>query len=552
MVKAISAATVAFALACACCPEVSAFSPISSTLSSRRHSLSVKLQQSSFTDDSRDLVVNSAAANDGATTDAPTFENPLVAKLQEKIGTVSQDRILFPELITGEVPRMFSSLEYNKNEQGTISAVHKAGSTLGAAALVAGTTIGAGILALPTATAAAGFVPSSAALVGAWAYMTMSGLLIAELSLNQMGVSGKPGSGLLQLFENNLGPNLAKVGSGAYFFLHYAVMVAYIAQGGSNLNGFLQNAGLSSLADIPASGQVLFAGATALALFCAEASQVATLNNVLVLGVVVSFLGIVGIGASTADFSALLDPIHQHPEEVLNAFPILFLSLVFQNIVPTVVNQLEGDRTKITKAIVGGTSVPLLMFLAWNGVILGNVLAHDPTSLGTIDPVALLQSGTQGGPLLGTLIGAFSELALITSLIGFVYGLLDALTDVAKLPVKGPEFEKWKPALFAGVFLPPLALSTNPGIFYDALEYGGAFGVSTLFLVLPPLMVWKARYGDDTTPLTTAPMVPFGKIPLGSMYKAAGTLIIEQGCEKLGLIDFAQTHIAPILSHFTS
>jgi tyrosine-specific transport protein len=552
MVKAISAATVAFALACACCPEVSAFSPISSTLSSRRHSLSVKLQQSSFTDDSRDLVVNSAAANDGATTDAPTFENPLVAKLQEKIGTVSQDRILFPELITGEVPRMFSSLEYNKNEQGTISAVHKAGSTLGAAALVAGTTIGAGILALPTATAAAGFVPSSAALVGAWAYMTMSGLLIAELSLNQMGVSGKPGSGLLQLFENNLGPNLAKVGSGAYFFLHYAVMVAYIAQGGSNLNGFLQNAGLSSLADIPASGQVLFAGATALALFCAEASQVATLNNVLVLGVVVSFLGIVGIGASTADFSALLDPIHQHPEEVLNAFPILFLSLVFQNIVPTVVNQLEGDRTKITKAIVGGTSVPLLMFLAWNGVILGNVLAHDPTSLGTIDPVALLQSGTQGGPLLGTLIGAFSELALITSLIGFVYGLLDALTDVAKLPVKGPEFEKWKPALFAGVFLPPLALSTNPGIFYDALEYGGAFGVSTLFLVLPPLMVWKARYGDDTTPLTTTPMVPFGKIPLGSMYKAAGTLIIEQGCEKLGLIDFAQTHIAPILSHFTS
>ena len=96
MVKAISAATVAFALACACCPEVSAFSPISSTLSSRRHSLSVKLQQSSFTDDSRDLVVNSAAANDGATTDAPTFENPLVAKLQEKMGTVDQIESFFP------------------------------------------------------------------------------------------------------------------------------------------------------------------------------------------------------------------------------------------------------------------------------------------------------------------------------------------------------------------------------------------------------------------------------------------------------------------------
>jgi tyrosine-specific transport protein len=34
------------------------------------------------------------------------------------------------------------------------------------------------------------------------------------------------------------------------------------------------------------------------------------------------------------------------------------------------------------------------------------------------------------------------------------------------------------------------------------------------------------------------PLVPFGKISLGSLWKAAGTLIIEQGAEKLGIIDF--------------
>jgi tyrosine-specific transport protein len=34
--------------------------------------------------------------------------------------------------------------------------------------------------------------------------------------------------------------------------------------------------------------------------------------------------------------------------------------------------------------------------------------------------------------------------------------------------------------------------------------------------------------------------VPFGKIPLGSMWKAAGTLIIEQGAEKLGIFDWFQ------------
>ena len=353
---------------------------------------------------------------------------------------------------------MFSSLEYNKSEQGKISAIHAAGSTLGAAALVAGTTVGAGVLALPSATAAAGFLPSSAALIAAWAYMTMSGLLIAELSLNRMAESGKPGQGILQLFESNLGPTLSKVGSGAYFFLHYAVMVAYIAQGGTNLDGFLRNR-LGVTCQHSWWWTVFVCRSGALALYFAESSQVEKINNALVFAVVASFLGIVGIGATTADFSALISPINQHPDQVINAFPILFLSLVFQNVVPTVVNQLEGDRKKITTAIVAGTSVPLLMFLAWNGVILGNVLANDPSSLGSVDPVALLQSGSHAGPLLGTLVGAFSELALITSLIGFVYGLLDALTDVAKLPVKGPGFEKWKPALFAGVFLPPLALS---------------------------------------------------------------------------------------------
>jgi hypothetical protein len=32
--------------------------------------------------------------------------------------------------------------------------------------------------------------------------------------------------------------------------------------------------------------------------------------------------------------------------------------------------------------------------------------------------------------------------------------------------------------------------------------------------------------------------VPLGKLPLGSMWKAAGTLIVEQGADKLGVFDW--------------
>jgi tyrosine-specific transport protein len=483
--------------------------------------------------------------------------------LQEKIGTVDESRILFPEYETGEIPRMFSSLEYTTTHHGddeegskngmkkkkkvVVAARHAAGSVLGAAALVAGTTVGAGVLALPAATAPAGFVPSTVALLVAYVYMTMSGLLIAELTLNRMGRTGRPGVGLLDLYDANLGQPWSMLGSAAYFFLHYAVMTAYVAQGGVNINNLFS----TGLPD--GVGPLSFAAIVGASIYLAKPSWMEQANNVMVAGVAASFLGIVAMGATTMDWSALVDPANQHPEQVVNCFPILFLSLVFQNVVPTVVNSLEGDRGKIIKAIVAGTTVPLLMFLAWNAVCLGNVMGNPGiTDMASIDPVALLQSGQAGGSsaLLAPLVTTFSILALVTSMIGFTYGLVNAWTDVLKLPNTSTtnasaDYEnKWKPALFALTFLPPLVMSlTNPEIFYSALENAGAFGVSTLFIVLPPIMVWKERYHDTDTPLMTRPMVPLGKIPLGSMWKAAATLIVEQGAEKLGFFEWFQEHV---------
>lgn len=313
-------------------------------------------------------------------------------------------------------------------------------------------------------------------------------------------------------------------------------MVAYIAQGGANLNNILSFAGVESLAAIPGAGQAAFAAVCGVSLYAANPSVIQKVNNGLVLGVIATFMGVVAIGSGTADFGALVDLSNQHPEQIANCFPICFLSIVYQNIVPTVVAQLEGDRTKITKAIIAGTSTPLLMFLAWNAVVLGNVVGTD---LGGMDPVAMLQSGATGSAMLGPLVSAFSSLALVTSIVGFTHGLLSAWTDVFDINTQSEEFENWKAPLFGLIFLPPLALSVaDPDIFYKALDFGGAFGVSTLFLVLPPIMVWRQRYGDDQKQLMTKPMVPFGKLSLGSMWKAAGTLIVEQGADKLGVFDF--------------
>lgn len=475
------------------------------------------------------LQVNTQTKAEGQT-------NEVFDKIVEKIGRVEDERIIHPEYDAGEVTRIFSSLTYGKSEEGTVSATHSTGSVFGAAALVAGTMVGAGILALPTATASVGFLPSTVAMGIGWFYMTMSGLLIAELSINRLGRTGKPGQGMLDLYQDSLGPNWSIIGSVAYFFLHYAVVVAYIAQGGMNLGGMLDSVGLANVAKVPGLGQILFATICASGLFLASKEEVEKVNNVLVILLAAAFTGIIGVGAQSADFASLFDLSNQHPEKVADAFPIIFLSLVYQNVVPRVVNQLEGDRRKITTSIVAGTTIPTLMFLAWNAVVLGNVQGQD---LMDINPVALLQSSEGDGAVLGTLVSGFSSLAVVTSLIGFTYALLDAWTDVLRVPQQSTDYKNWKAPLFALIYLPPLALSvSNPDIFYNALDYGGAFGVSTLFLVLPPFMIWSQRYGQDEPELMTKPMVPFGKISLGSMWKAAGTLIVEQGAEKLGFFEW--------------
>ena len=219
-------------------------------------------------------------------------DNSFISKIQEKIGTVDEERLIHPELASGEVPRMFSSLQYTTlPDNNKLSASHAAGSVLGAAALVAGTTIGAGVLALPTATVPAGFVPSTAAMVSAWIFMTMSGLLVAELTLNRMGETGRPGQGLLELYESSLGKKWSAVGSGAYFFLHYAMMVAYISNGGNQLEAFLSSSvpGMEAILSVPGVGQGAFAAIVGLSLFAANPSVIEKVNNLLVAGVFATF-----------------------------------------------------------------------------------------------------------------------------------------------------------------------------------------------------------------------------------------------------------------------
>jgi len=329
------------------------------------------------------------------------------------------------------------------------------------------------------------------------------------------------------------------------------------------------------------------------------------MTNFFVPATLITFLIAVAVGLPTADLGALTAPDNQHPDLVLNTFPLLFMSWTYHGVVPRVVYDLEGDKSKITKAIVAGSTSALLMYLVWNALILGNVLGNTGVDvgqaigdagmataslLGTFKETSAVVLGDMFGPGDGSLMAAaigpasgpanaaavasldapyllpalqvlvalVSELAVATSLIGVVLGFVNEVDDAieraaaspgARRPRGSGADEKWKVGLLT--LLLPAVVSVGLGYRaadyeinnYRILDYTGIFGASVLFLILPALMAWQCRYADEERPLTVRPMVPLGKVVLGSMYKAAGTLIVEQGLEKLGVFELVKEQL---------
>ncbi|MEO0970481.1 MAG: aromatic amino acid transport family protein [Cyanobacteria bacterium J06639_18] len=420
-----------------------------------------------------------------------------------------------------KVTRLFSHLENDGNQLK-----HHPGSVFGSAALLAGNTVGAGILALPAVTLPSGIVPSTALLFAVWLYVLISGLLIAEVTLNRMRVEGRPNLGFLSIVEGTLGTFTGRLAGGAFLFFHYSLLVAYIARGGDILLG-----GASHILGIDGAlpawvGAIMFTSLFGSILYLGRDRFVEKLNSIFVVIVVFSFLGLV-----------FLEGTQIHPVRFLfqdwralpGAVSVMLVAMFFHSVVPVIVSQLEGDVQKIRKSIVIGSSIPLVMFLTWNAVILGSIspqIVENISSGETVfDPLQFLYThGAQN--ILGVLIPVFSEFAIVTSFIGFFFGLRDFFQDMNLFEINQPV-----PRLpvISLVMFPPMGLSLiNPNIFFGALDYAGSFSISILGGILPALMSWKQREADRNLNNDHKILAPGGKITLILTIAIALIIIIRQ------------------------
>ncbi len=405
-----------------------------------------------------------------------------------------------------QVTRLFSHLEFDGKKLN-----HQPGSVLGSTALIAGTTVGAGILALPAVTLPSGIVPSTSGLIAVWLYALVSGLLVAEVTLNTIRTEGRSSIGFLGVVEKILGKLGARIAGGAYLFMHYALLVAYITKGGEILGSAA--AKVWGVQILP-----MWVGTTTFTLlfggimYLGREKFIEKLNSAFVGIVILSFLGLLFLGGRHIQNTQLL---FQNWNALGSAISVMSVALFFQNVVPLVVTQLEGDAGKIRQSIFIGSVIPLIMFLAWNAVILGSIspdILHGTSDGRSVfDPLQILRAGG-AGEWLGVLVSIFSEFAIATSFIGFVYGLLDLFKDIF-LPAQRQLSSRLP--LYSLVLFPPMTLGTlNPSIFFTALDYTGTFSISVLGGIIPALMSWKQRQEQENSDSVNQPLVPGGKVTL--------------------------------------
>lgn len=355
----------------------------------------------------------------------------------------------------------------------------------GGVLLIAGTTVGAGMLAMPISTGLAGFYPSLVLFLIYWVYMTYTAFLFLEVNLWMAGDIN-----LITMASKTLGIGGKVVAWVFYLFLLYALTTAYIAAGGPIFVDFIRSVTTLSLPQWLGSIPLLFIFGY---FVFRGTSSVDIVNRILMCGLIIAYIALV----------SLLAP-HIHPEYLKRAewqYIPLAVSLVatsfgFHIIIPSLTAYLNHDISSLIKTLLIGSFFPVIIYVLWEFVMLGNLLIDGPHGV-----TSAFISGVSGASLIVEIFAnvpwvhfAIKSLAffvIITSFLGVSLSLLDFLAD-------GTGIEKTRTGrlfLILLTFAPPLLfVLIYPRAFFTALEYAGAFGVVILLGLLPALMVWRGRY----------------------------------------------------------
>ncbi len=331
--------------------------------------------------------------------------------------------------------------------------------------LVVGTTVGGGFLAMPYFAAPTGFLPAVMMSVGAWAVLAASGLMVAETLMHTWARSSGRAVSLLSATTEYLGKKWGFIAAVSFFVMMNCTLVSQLAKCGA-LAYFFSNGAVSHM-----SGAAMTAATIGAVSFSRMAAKV---NAYATVGIFVSFTAICVFGMANLAPSNLA---FMNFAAALPALPGLFQLYTYGECLPTLVDMLRGDRRRIRRVILTGTTVPLLMYTAWLFV----ALAQNGSWASSAD---LAQSMLESGGVLGAATASVAIAASISTLIGGYLALSRFCADA--LRKKTVAHSK---SVISLTLLPSLFFAfKGPEVYFSALQFSGAVVVIILWGILPPLM----------------------------------------------------------------
>ncbi|MCH1430385.1 MAG: tyrosine transporter [Chlamydiales bacterium] len=368
---------------------------------------------------------------------------------------------------------------------------HKIKSFLGGALLIAGSCIGAAMLALPLRAGFAGYIPSSIVFIVCWIFMLITALMLAEVNI----YTGR-GSSLISMAGATLGEWGKAASWGIFLCLFYALMVAYSFESGLLISGQLE---MSYGIQFPAHwGSCLFVSLMGFFIYLGT-QAVDKANRALMLVLIFCYFFLVFTGTRFVSSELLTKTCS--PKHSFLVLPVMVTSFGFHNVIPSISEHYQYDRKRIRKAILFGGSIPLLIYLVWNAIILGIIpfeeehIAFQALQGKTPAQALMAVAGNQKVLLFAN---GFAFFAIATSFIGVGLSLVDFLADGLKIKKEGAS----RAVLCIVALLPPLLFSMGwENLFLKSLEYVGGFMAVILFGFFPVLMLNKLKKAKDSESL---------------------------------------------------
>ncbi|HGJ5876380.1 MAG TPA: tyrosine transporter TyrP [Arsenophonus sp.] len=339
------------------------------------------------------------------------------------------------------------------------------------------------MLAMPLAASGVGFPTMVLMLIGLWALMSYTALLLVEVYRYN-----PPHLGLDSIAKLYLGIPGKVITSLSMLLLMYALTTAYIGGAGILIANSLSSwLGINISID---SAIILFTiiGGTIVGI---GTHSVDLINRILFIAKIVFLIIMLAVMMPHVKNSNLTTmPIEKGL--VLSVIPVIFTSFGFHGSIPSLISYMDGNIEKLRRIFIIGSALPLFAYILWQIATLGaipqNIFICILTDQSGLNGLLTTINNIVATSQVNIAVNLFMDLALATSFLGVTLGLFDYLADMFKR--KNNAFGRLQSGLLT--FIPPLICALFFSSFVQALTYA-TVALSILALILPALMVMRVR-----------------------------------------------------------